>query len=509
MNELKYETKLICPLTASTVEAMRTDMIAAAADGADMVECRLDFLETLPDDDQLHGLLVGPPVPVLVTCRPTRQGGRYEGEERHRLALLARADKIGKVAAIDIEQDVPSEDRPDFSHGLAILSHHDFEGCPADLDEIASSMDASQAGVNKIAFTAAGPEDALRAFDVIRACRKPTLVLSMGEAGLMSRILAKKFGGWGTFASLHAGAESAPGQPSLTEMRHLYRWDTINPETEIYGVIGCPVAHSMSPAIHNAAFTAANRNAVYVPLRIEPGAENFNRFMDAALARPWLGLRGLSITIPHKENALAYVGASDCDELAVRIGAVNTITIDPDGKLYGDNTDYAGAIDALCSKMGIQREDLTGRRVTVLGAGGAGRAIVAALSHYGAEVTICNRTLSRAESLAEEFGCVAKPLAEADKTEPEIIINCTSIGMHPNVEDCPLPAMPEKVQVVFDTVYNPLKTKLLALAEASGIQRVTGLDMFVNQAVAQYEIWAHASAPVEVMRNVVVNCLKG
>ena len=508
MSEPKCETKLICPLTARTVEAMRTDMIAAAADGVDMVECRLDFLEALPDDQQLHDLLIAPPVAVLATCRPAREGGQYEGDERHRLGLLERADLIGKVAAIDIEQDVPSADRPVFSHSLTILSHHDFEGCPMDLDDIISSMDASDAGVNKITFTAAGPEDALRAFDVIRAQKKPTLALGMGEAGLISRILAKKFGAWGTFASLHAGAESAPGQLSLEEMRNLYRWETMNSETEIYGVIGCPIAHSKSPAIHNAAFSAAGRNAVYVPLRIEPGAENFSRFMDAALARPWFGLRGLSVTIPHKENALAYVGASNCDELAVRIGAVNTITIGPDGTLRGDNTDYAGAIDALCDKMGIERQGLTDRRVTVLGAGGVARAIVAALWHYGANVTICNRTLSRAESLSEEFGCTAKPLSEASQTDPEIIINCTSIGMHPNVEDCLLTALPNSAEIIFDTVYNPLHTKLIALGEASGAQIVTGLEMFVNQAVGQYEIWTQTPGPVEVMRNVVTKSLQ-
>lgn len=507
MTNPKCKTRLICPLTARTVEAMRADMIAASAEGAEMVECRLDFLEAMPDDAQLRCLLADSPVDVIVTCRPMRQGGRYSGEERHRLALLARASLCEKVAAVDIEQDVPAEDWPSVAGGLTVLSHHDFARCPADLDRIAATMDASGADVNKIAFTANGPQDAMRAFDVIRACKKPTLAMAMGEAGLLSRIFAKKFGCWGTFASLRAGAESAPGQLSLTEMKHLYRWDAIGAATEIFGVIGSPVAHSMSPAIHNAAFATARRDAVYVPLRIEPGAENFNRFMDAVAERPWLGLRGLSVTIPHKENALAYVGAENCDELAVRIGAANTITISPAGDLRGDNTDYAGAIDALCGKMGIQRGDLADRRITVLGAGGAGRAIVAALSHYGAIVTICNRTLSRAETLAEEFGCEARPLSDVGGTEPEIIINCTSIGMHPNVEDCPISALPGSTKVVFDTVYNPLRTKLLAMAEAGGVQTVTGLDMFVNQAAAQYEIWTQSRAPVEVMRQVVIDCL--
>ena len=154
-----------------------------------------------------------------------------------------------------------------------------------------------------------------------------------------------------------------------------------NRPTNAFGVVGCPLGHSMSPAIHNAAFDATDFDGVYLPILIQPGGDNFNRFIDAVLQRPWLGWRGLSVTLPHKENALAYVGGDSCDELSRRIGAINTITIDADGKLRGDNSDYAGAIDALCSKMQIARKNLAGRVVAVLGAGGAARAIVAALGY--------------------------------------------------------------------------------------------------------------------------------
>jgi len=496
-------TRLICSLTAGDVRQMRADMEAAAAAGADAVECRLDYLLAAPDEGDLATLLADAPVEVIATCRPVREGGRFDGDEAARLAILARAAAAG-AAAVDVELDVPAESRPD---APVILSCHDFAGVPADLDAIAARLDAADVAVNKVAFAAAGPEDALRALDLVRSATRPAIALAMGEPGLPSRVLAKKAGAYGTFAALAAGAESAPGQPTLDEIRTLYRWDAIGPATQVFGVIGCPVSHSMSPAIHNAALSAAGVDGVYLPLLVQPGAESFNRFLDAVLARPWLNCRGLSVTLPHKENALAYVGPDHCDPLAREIGAVNTVTIDPDGGLRGDNTDYAAAIDALCEAMRISREGLAGQRVAVLGAGGVARAIVAALAHYHADVKIYNRTVSRGEALADEFAAAAAGLDDLPALDAEIVINCTPIGMHPRVDASPLAPLPKAVKVVFDTIYNPLETLLLRRARQAGCLTVSGLEMFVNQAVAQFHIWTDAPAPRDVMRDVVVRKL--
>ena len=279
----------------------------------------------------------------------------------------------------------------------------------------------------------------------------------------------------------------------------------------------------MSPAIHNTAFGETGIDAVYVPLLIEPGAENFNRFMEAVA--PWTDLRGMSVTIPHKENAIAVARASrpceedsragrpcygSVDELSRQIGAINTIAIDPDGSLNGTNTDYAAAIDALCAAMGIKRDDLSGRKVAVVGAGGVARAIVAALAHYNAETTIYNRTFTRAEKLAKEFDVKSQPLDKVAEISSEIIINCTSIGMHPNVNDTPVPTDTlARVKVVFDTIYNPIQTRLLREAADAGCLTVSGVDMFVNQAVAQFEFWTGTKAPQDLMRKVVVRHLTG
>ena len=531
-------TRLICPLTADNVRQMRADMTAAASAGADMVECRLDYLATVPAEGDLELLLRDPPLPVIVTCRAASQGGLFKADEKRRLQVLHAAAKF-KPAFIDVEYGTM---RGNWPAAPIILSYHDFARMPPDIRRLAHDLDASDAAVNKIAFAAAGPQEALEAMDILRHCRKPTICLAMGMAGLPSRVMARKFKAFGTFAALGEGGQSAPGQPTIEEFRRLYRWDSIGPRTSLLGVIGCPVEHSMSPAIHNAAFDAAGLDAVYLPLRIEPGRENFNRFMDALLARPWLDWRGLSVTIPHKEAALAYVGDANCDELARRIGAVNTITIQrgtgvergtgvspasgtgvspassagvspassagvSPASLRGDNTDYAAAIDALCQAMRIERSGLGGRSVAVLGAGGVARAIVAALAHYGAEVTIYNRTVERAAALAEEFRCRAAALGEAAGTHAQILINCTSIGMHPKVGEGPLAAIPPSVKVVFDTIYNPIQTHLLHQAKGAGCLCVSGLEMFVNQAVAQFEIWTGRPAPREVMRRVVVERL--
>ena len=483
---------------------MRAEMSAAVEAGADTVECRLDYLAAAPTRDELAILLTDPPVDVIVTYRPARQGGRFEGDEGARLALLRMAAKFAP-AFIDIEADVPASDRPP---GRLIVSNHDFKSAPADMDGVLSSLASpSSAVVKKVAFTPSGPEDALRALEAARSAEKPIISLAMGEHGLASRILAGKFGAFGTFAALDKQKGSAPGQPTIEEFLQLYRWADIGPDTEVYGVIASPVAHSMSPAIHNSAFGAAGIDAVYIPLLVDPGRDNFTRFMDAALSSPWLGLRGLSVTIPHKENALDFVCADRCDPLAVRIGAINTVTISPKGQLRGDNTDYAAAIDALCNTMDIEREGLSDRPVAVLGAGGVARAIVAALTHHGADVTIYNRTVSRGERLADDFACKAAGLEAIGGMDAEIVINCTSVGMHPKVENTPLSEIPDSVRVVFDTIYNPVQTRLLADAGAKGCLCVSGRDMFVNQAVAQFEIWTGKPAPRNVMKQVMTEKL--
>ena len=262
-------------------------------------------------------------------------------------------------------------------------------------------------GGPKLAWKAETLLDGIRALtlmeDVRKKHRRKLLALAMGEEGVISRLLARKFAAPFTFATAESGQQSAPGQPTVHQLRTRYRWQTQDAATPVYGVIGWPVAHSLSPHIHNAGFDRANVPGVYLPLAIQPDAASFAAAVDALRAA--MDLRGLSVTIPHKENAIRYVRerGGTVDELSSHIGVINTITFEPGGVIRGLNSDYAGAVDALTSAWNARREDVAGKRIAILGAGGAARAIVAALAHYGATVVIYNRTLEKAQALAAEF----------------------------------------------------------------------------------------------------------
>ena len=506
MADDKAPTRLIAPLLGPTVEAMEAEARQARQAGADTVELRLDALRPTPSAEDIARLIRQVPVETLATCRPKRQGGHFQGSEGERLDVLLAAGAAG-ADWLDVEDDAIGA-RP--WPVPVIVSHHDYTGPPADLPALAEKLAACpQAAAWKIAFAAEHPADALAALDPLHRLTRPGICLAMGEAGLASRVLAAAAGAWGTFAAIAPDRGSAAGQPTLAEMRDLYRFGSIGPATALLGVVGCPVGHSMSPAIHNAALAAAGIDGVYLPLLTPPGYESFARLIDALARRPRLNAAGLSVTIPHKEDALRYLRGENVEPLAAEIGAVNTLTFHGRGPLSGHNTDYAGALDALTDAMDISRDALAGRTVAVLGAGGAARALVAALVHYQAEVIVANRTYERAETLAREFGARPARLAEVERLGAEILINCTPLGMHPHTEASPLKAVPPQTRAVFDTIYNPVQTRLLGQAAAAGCQAISGVDMFVNQGAEQFRLWTGQQPPIQAMREVVLRHLTG
>jgi 3-dehydroquinate dehydratase / shikimate dehydrogenase len=503
-------------LVTDLAKAKRGIAVAAEA-GADMVELRIDHG---PDTSQVQALIRDAVVPCILTCRPTWEGGLCEQPEDERLLYLSRVGR-DDATYIDVElrakaplrevTELPRDIRPG-----AIRSFHDFTGRPDRLYQVLEELNASEADILKIVWTARTIRDNLEAFEVLQQKQKPTIALCMGEAGLISRVLAKKFGGFLTFATLDGDAGTAPGQISISEMKKLYRWDAINEKTKVYGVVASPVKHSMSPAIHNAAFDAIGYDGVYLPLLVEEGYESFKAFMETFIHFRELDLSGLSVTIPHKQNALRYLKekGAQVEALAGAIGAINTIVIDrgtSEPRMRGFNTDYAAILDSITAALGIDRESLGGRRVAVLGAGGTGRAAVAALAHYGAEVTVYNRTKERGDALAAEFdghgGRVASAAIEdLGGAQPSIVVNTTSVGMHPKVDQSPLDDTTLELtaeMLVFDAVYNPMRTKLLGQAQAAGSKTVGGVEMFVRQAAAQFQAWTGALAPVSVMRQVI------
>ena len=505
-------THLCVPIFVNSVERAHADAALAAEAGADLIEYRIDAFDPASDP----GLVAKSPLPCIVTCRPATEGGHSELANDQRLTILESQLAVGASYA-DVElltyqastANVPRE-------GRLIVSSHDFRGRPDRLYNILSELNANPSEIAKIVWLGRSVRDNLEAFEILQTRQKPTIALCMGEAGLISRVLAKKFGAFLTFASLRDESATAPGQVTIHDMKRLYRWDALNEKTKVFGVVACPVKHSMSPAIHNAAFDATGFDGVYLPMLVQPEYEAFKAFMESFIAFEALDLAGLSITIPHKENALRYLKekGAQVEPLAERIGAVNTIIINRSGTglpLRGFNTDYAAILDAITDKLNIRRGDLSNYRVAVIGAGGTGRTAVAALAACGATVVVYNRTRDRADALAAEFNghsgkVVAASMDKLCDSCCHIFINTTSVGMHPNVDESPLgDRLPRFTSdtVVFDAVYNPMRTKLLKQAEEAGAKTIGGVEMFIRQAAAQFVAFTGITPPIDVMRRVI------
>ncbi|MCC6681923.1 MAG: type I 3-dehydroquinate dehydratase [Phycisphaeraceae bacterium] len=518
-------TALTAAIMVRSLEQALAEAAIAAENGADLIELRIDgFTDDLK---QLATLVQRCPLPCIITCRSAEEGGEFDGDEQTRIAALEHA-AIGprQPAYIDLELAthqrsanlrqkialiVQHDDQQRPVDTRLILSAHDFRGRPNDLLQKFEAMAKTpHCRIIKVAWLARSLRDNIEAFELIEQRCKPTIALCMGEFGLPSRVLAKKFDALLTFAAVKDGLGTAIGQPTIHELKKLYRWDAIQRDTKVYGVIGDPVGHSRSPHIHNAGFTATGYNGVYLPLRIPPEYEHFKATAGAWLDYKPLDFRGASVTIPHKHNLLKFVKecGGEVEQLSDRIGAANTLAVREDGSLYACNTDYAAALDVVCAKMEIAREQLRGKRVFVFGAGGVGRAVVAGYSHYGAQIRLSDIDAARVAQLAEEFAgpqYQVKPAASADlRSEPaDIIINCSPLGMHPHEQSCAIEQWPDwagENTVVFDMVYNPLLTRLLREAAARGCATVSGLEMFLHQAAAQFKLWTNLPAPLDVFR---------
>jgi len=510
-------TFLAIPICAKNQQEAISAIEQACAAGAELLELRLDYLAD-PTPDIVCKLVAEAKksnLPVIATCRPIWEGGQYGGSEPQRQAILAAAARAGAdyvdIELIALEQNqIRRENVLAGSTAKLIVSNHDFQGKPTDINDRWSRIRRQNPDIGKLVYLANRINDNFAALDLLHE-NPGAIILTMGEAGQLGRLLAKKLGGFLTFASLTSGAESAPGQITARQMLDTFRWPAVSAATCLYGVIGCPVAHSMSPAIHNAAFAAVHYDGLYVPLLVEDSSEEFDRFLDGLLRRPWLDFHGLSVTIPHKHHALAWLQKHHAaiEPLAEKIGALNTIIFEKGGRLAGYNTDYTGAMNAITEILGLSPGDLRGLPTAVLGAGGVCRALVAGLTDAGAEVTIYNRTVEKAEKLAAEFHCRCDGLENLRPLSARLIVNGTSIGMYPDTNRSPLPAeflRPD--MMVFDTVYNPMNTMLLRQARQTGAKTVDGVSMFVNQAAVQFERFTGQPAPTALMRQVVTNRLR-
>ena len=465
---------------------------ALAQKGAQLVELRLDWLSHIPD---LGRLIADRPTPTIITCRRPVDRGRWRGSEEERVTLLRSAIVAG-VEYVDLEEDIAG-DIPRYGDTKRIISYHNFDETPDDLETIHAQLCKRDPDIVKIVTMANSPADMPRMLQLVEKSSVPTAGFCMGEIGMPSRILCGKYGSPLTYATFSSDRELAPGQLSFEQMRDIYRYDDITSDTPVFAVVGDPIAQSLSPLLHNLAFKEAGIDAVYVPLRIPQDT------LAASLqALESLHIGGYSVTIPHKEAARDFAEHPD-DNVRV-IGAANTLVRNELDEWKAFNTDYDAIEQSVCIGLNPDEPEsvnLMGRTAMLLGAGGAARAAAVAMVRAGAVVSVASRTHKRAVELADEVGCQHCTWENRGAGEPNILINCTPVGMHPDVNVSPFERhWLREEQLVFDTVYNPEQTLLIRHARERGSRTVTGVEMFVRQAARQFELYTGHSGPLEQMR---------
>jgi 3-dehydroquinate dehydratase / shikimate dehydrogenase len=462
----------------------------------DTLELRLDYLRNA--GERLAFLVwLGrkrPRATLIATCRSRQGGGLFRDNRKAQLEVLAEAVRAGcRWCDVEIETAVhmaPAELRSVLSPARLLVSHHDFRGTPRNLPNLARRLLRAGGQIAKIAGHCRSISDCVRICKFTRS-RRDVVAIPMGQAGLPGRILALRGGSLLAYAAVEQA--TAPGQLSLDAMEHLYRVAEVTRQTRVYGVIGNPIGHSLSPLLHNTAFHARRFDAVFVPFLVR----DLDDFLSSV--HPF-GVAGFAVTIPHKEDILRRLDG--CDPLAESIGAVNTVVMRGGGRLYGYNTDYVAVLRSL-----ERRIQLAGSRVLLYGAGGAARAAAFALTQAGAVVCLSARRPQRARSLARDVGAQVVEQAELRWEFFDAIVNCTPVGMHPN-GGSPLESAELNCRLVMDMVYRPRTTELLRIARRRGIETVSGVEMFLAQGLAQYEIWTGERGPEAAVRRAVVAVLE-
>ena len=480
------------------VETLLTHAHREVESGETFIEFRLDYLaDPSSGVDAITRFVEShPEVTLLATCRRHQNHGRFNGSIEEQLALLDRAIDAG-ARAIDIEIESAELVHGPVEHlrGKAwlILSFHNFSGTPA-LEPVLKRMTKIPADAYKIVTTANKPSDNYRVLSLARSNpRTPLVMLAMGESGLPTRVLSPSQGAVYTYAAPNAAEGTAPGQISARLLRQLYRVDKFSKAAKIYGVIADPVRHSISPAVHNRSFQSKRLDAVYLPFLVKP--PQLKDFFTLAGKLP---IAGFSVTIPHKQKVIRYLDV--VDPLARRIGAVNTVWRKA-GRWRGTNTDVAGVLGPLKKKLTLAKSS-----VLIVGNGGAARGAAFALSDAGAKVSITGRNLDRARALGKITSATPLTREQSEASHFDAIVHCTPLGMFPHVDAC---FFKDKIpgDIVFDMVYNPLETELIKRAAEMGKEVVPGLQMFLEQAAQQFEIWTGETAPRVVMERTALEAL--
>jgi 3-dehydroquinate dehydratase / shikimate dehydrogenase len=501
--DLSQKPRICISLCEPTIAAL-AQRIAAAARPSDLIEVRLDCLEPLELETgagSITKLLQQAGCESILTFRPSQDGGARALDDAARFGFWS--DAIFSSSFFDVELDLAEKLHANEASPLpidwrrTICSHHDFVGPPAKLDQIYDRMCLTPARVLKIAVQADDASDCLPIFQLLERARedgREMIAIAMGTAGVATRILGPSRGGFLTYASPDSKNATAPGQVSITELNEVYRIEKIDRHTQIFGLIGQPVSQSVSPLIHNAAFAAVGRNAVYIPFETGDVKTFIKRMIHPRTRELDWQVRGLSVTAPHK---LAVMEQLDWIEPAAReIGAVNTVLAEGDA-LHGFNTDARGFIKPLLKIAG----DLRDARCAIIGAGGAANAALWSLKEAGAHTTVVARDDAKASALAARFGAHSLRFEAASFADFDVVVNATPLGMVGQFEsDAPATASQLcGARLVYDLVYNPTETRFLREAREAGCQTLGGLAMLVAQAAEQFTLWTGAPPPEGVM----------
>ena len=468
--------KICVPVCQADLRALRP------IEWADFIELRLDCLEH--DPENLNEILKDIRGPVILTYRPSEQGGHRQLTREQRLRFWNHVAPRGERIWWDVESDLADDLGADWSR--VIVSHHDFNGVPGDLFDIYERLAASPAHVVKIAFQAHDITDCIPAFELLsRAHRegREIIPIAMGNAGIATRVLGPAHGAFLTYGSLDDESATAPGQVTARDLRSLYHIDKIDRDTMVCGLIGLPVMHSVSPQLHNDWFAAEGLNGVYLPFEVKDVHSFMKRMVHPRTRELSWNLRGLSVTAPHKQAVIQHL---DWINLAAQeVGAVNTIMVKAD-RLLGFNTDSTGFLVPLVGKF----ESWARRRAAVIGAGGAARAAIKGLQNLRAAVTIFARNVSKAQPLAESFNINCEPLASATFGDYDLVVNTTPLGSGSYIDQSPVSAEQlNGARIAYDLIYNPADTSFLREARKAGCDTVGGLEMLVAQAKLQFELW--------------------
>ena len=468
------------------------EQITAAEKVADILELRLDLINSF----DLKVLFSAITIPVIVTNRSKLDGGQFKGGDEERVQALHDALEAG-ADYVDIEVSTPREYLQPFLEGhetsRIIISYHDFSHTPEDINPLYETMKDLPGGIIKIVTYARDLGDNLKMFQLLERAKKENkkmIGLCMGDLGEISRVLSPLYGGFLTFGSLETGKESAPGQMPAKSLKDVYRVNDAHEKFKVYGVIGNPVSKSMGYLVHNRAFREINSPNIYVSFLVENVEKFFTTFKDF--------FAGLSVTMPAKENIMPLL--DKVDGIAQSIGAVNTV-VQENEQWVGYNTDCSGAISALEAQTSLKDKN-----ILILGSGGTAKAIGYGIKEKGGKLTVTyNRNKERGEALAKELGCELIHCRDAGTRPIDVLINCSPVGMNPNITETPFLARDFKEGiVVFDSVYNPLETRLLREAKAAGCTVIPGSELFINQAARQFELWTGQTAPVDAMREVLM-----